>query len=434
MKLSKFLIFIFSIYICFSFSSLLFASTVSSQKTIKISSKNNATLVAMVNIENQKIVSQKDNNFMLSFDLSNGKGLQSGVKYGVELVPENAHYIADQKVYDESMTLYENSTVHKEITYVAPAGFNGDYDLYVLSNNESGFPFAIASLGKIKLTSSKEAVDIVNDTCYLKINDGKHHTITEGVYVNKDESINLICDVVNHSNLPISVNPSFETRYFSMYGKVAPQSEVKDEPISFVKGEKKTISLALPVGLIPQFYTLKVNLNGINASSNDVYVHYVVNGTSAIIQKLSLDKDIYKKGDNGTLSLIWSAVSGDLSNSDKHPTILPPLTMNISIKGNDGKDCISPISKPLVRDYDNPQTGIPFTVLKDCLNPNTSITITDNKGNVLDQKGFLFKTSPNETPKNNTSKYYVIIFIILIVLIFSFYLIKRNKKVNVISN
>ena len=42
-----------------------------------------STIVADVNIDNYKITSQNKNTFVIGFTLSNGAGLQTGIKYGV---------------------------------------------------------------------------------------------------------------------------------------------------------------------------------------------------------------------------------------------------------------------------------------------------------------------------------------------------------------
>ena len=438
MKLLKTIPFVFLMSVFLISPNLTFASDALKNIDVKSVTAGSATSskaipVAQVNIENPRIVSQNGNVFNIAFDISNRNGLQTGVKYGVELFPDKGNYVVDEKVYDDSLTLYENFKVSENITYTAPARLSGKFTLFLVSNNESGFPFSIAPLGSVTLTASKKEIDIANDSCYLEVNDGKdnkHHTLAEGVYVNKDESMNLTCEVVNHSDLPVSVNPSFETRYFSQYGKVAPQSEVKDEPISLVKGEKKTVSLALPVGLVPQFYNLKVNLAGGNISSNDVYVHYVVNGTSAMIQKLSLDKDIYKKGENGNLSLIWSASSGNLD-SGSQPVA---LTLNATIKSDNGKDCIDPIANNLTHDNQNPITDIPFKIKKECVNPHVFVSISDTKGTILDQKDFGFKTKTNDLPKSTNINSIVIVLVIITLLTALCIYIKRKKTANSIIN
>lgn len=102
-----------------------------------------ATMIADVSIRNAKIVSQDGNNFHISFDLINGEGSQTGVRYGVKLV-SGAKYenLIDQKAYPESVSLLSNSSKPIEIDYNAPSSLSGEYTLFLTSNNSSSFPLS----------------------------------------------------------------------------------------------------------------------------------------------------------------------------------------------------------------------------------------------------------------------------------------------------
>ena len=70
-----------------------------------------AVLIADVNIYEAKIVSQDKNKFELSFNLSNGKGIQSGIGYTVSLIKDNeekGQIMADEKVYPRDIQLKDN--------------------------------------------------------------------------------------------------------------------------------------------------------------------------------------------------------------------------------------------------------------------------------------------------------------------------------------
>lgn len=68
------------------------------------------------------------------------------------------------------------------------------------------------------------------------------------------------------------------------------------------------ISFILPKALEPQAYDVKVALKSSENTSNPIIIHYVLQGISATIQNLSLDKDFYNKGDTATLSFFWSGL------------------------------------------------------------------------------------------------------------------------------
>ena len=114
-KLSKFstLIILLSIFI----STPVFATTPKTVST-KDLVKSQMVMVADLNIENANIISQEGGTFKISFSIINGLGIQTGVKYGVKLVSTSAkgEVIEDEKVYPESLTIYENKSIQKEIT------------------------------------------------------------------------------------------------------------------------------------------------------------------------------------------------------------------------------------------------------------------------------------------------------------------------------
>ncbi len=187
---------------------------------------NPTSLVATVNIEEARVLSQAGNTFNIAFSLSNRNGLQTGVKYGVALVAENANHIADEKVFDESITLYEHTTTKREVTYVAPTSLGGNYTLLLISKNENDLTLGTVSLGQITLTSSTKGLQILNDSCYLQVEDekgGPRYTISQGVDIDKSETLRLTCTAINNTTNTVSMTPYFQTKYFSAYGKVVPQ-------------------------------------------------------------------------------------------------------------------------------------------------------------------------------------------------------------------
>jgi hypothetical protein len=126
-----------------------------------------AVLVSTVNIQDTKIKEQVNNIFQISFNISNKQGLQSGVKYGVQLVSgDNNQTVVDEKIYDEVLTVAPNTTINKSIVYSAPENISGNYRLLVIVTNSSGFPFGVTSAGKVTLSASSKAVYISPESCF----------------------------------------------------------------------------------------------------------------------------------------------------------------------------------------------------------------------------------------------------------------------------
>ncbi|MCX6754606.1 MAG: hypothetical protein NTU81_02145 [Candidatus Nomurabacteria bacterium] len=402
--------------------------------TPKVSTSTTATIVATVNIVNAKITSQVGNTFNISFGLSNREGLQTGVKYGVKLIMDKTKYVSDEKVYDESITLYENSTINRDIVYTAPTLKAGTYSLVLSSQNTGGFPFGIVSLGKVKLVEAPKGVIVQNDSCYLTVEGEKgspHYKLTQSIDISASESLRITCSALNEKSTPVSVTPIFETRYTSAYGDIAPQSGGDNTAISFKKNEKKNISFVLPKGEKPQSYSIDIKLTGADTSSNTIFTNYILSGVSASIAKLSLDKDIYYGGDKGEMSILWLVSGGNTPRSIVKSANAPVISLALSITNDQGRACINPISQALVSDPAKPDTTIPFSIKTNCTNPQVKATITDDKGSILDEKDFTFKSNPIQ-PVKPASKLFtmknilIAAGVLLAIIALGFYLKKKN--------
>jgi hypothetical protein len=386
-------------------------------------------LVADVNTEDARIMSQEGNTFNVAFTITNKEGIQTGVKYGLQLMPEGAKYIVDEKVYSESVTLNENSTVKKEIVYNAPSNLSGSYNLFLKISNESSFPFSIVSLGKVKLAPSVKGIQVMNDSCYLQLEGDKsntRYTLMQNVDIDDEEVLKLTCTATNTTDKALSLTPFFETRYFSSFGGVAPQSGGVFTAIKFAKAEKKSFTVSLPKGTQPQSYHVKFLLMDENISSNSVYAGYIVRGLNGTIQKVSLDKDYYSMGDKGMVTVLWSASAGNFARSGVKYPVAPNVSFNAKITNKNGVSCASPIEQVLTRTGQDPQTSIEFKSRASCVNPKVSTTLTDDKGNILDQKEFSFTTSEGSMPKPMNTKSVLIAVMAIVVLVAIAVIIKKK--------
>lgn len=426
MKLLK----VLSISFLFSLSLLLsghaFAVETPAVDTSESSSAPKVFLLATVNISNYKIVSQKDNVFNISFTLTNRVGIQTGIKYGLQLIKgegQNAT-IVDEKVYPDYLTLSDNSYIPKEITYEAPKTLSGDYNLALNVTNESGFPFGNISLGRVTLKGS-QGLEITPASCFLQIVGEKnepHHNIAQSVNITKDETIRLTCSALNSTTKDLSVKPTFETFKGNPYGSIAPQTGGSTEAITFKSKEQKTFSVILPISNNPQFYYVNFKLAEGDTVSNTISAKYSLGGGAVLsISNLSLDKDNYQKGDTAILSLLYNLSSN---------TLPPNLTVKASIVNNKNQECITPIDQALEQTAGVPITNIPVSIIRNCLNPKVSVSILDDKGTVLDQKDFLVNSTqflPSTASKSTQTIIFIIIGVLLVLGI-ALYFINLKKK------
>ncbi len=410
------------------FSAFVFSSAFFSQNAFAASTTSPSTPIATVDIQHAKIISQKDNVFDISFDLTNREGQQTGVKYGVQLISGNA--IVDEKAYDESLTLQEHSSIPKEITYTAPKELNGTYNLFLVSNNKNGFPFSVAFTGKVTLNSTIKGFEVVTSSCYLKVEgekSNKHYGLLQGVDISPDETLRLTCNTINHTNNALSLTPSFETRYRSTYGDIAPSTGGDASSISFVASKSENFSILLPKGTIPQLYDLKVALTSEQVNSNPIDLHYFIRGTSATIQNLSLDKDLYQRGDTAHLSLIWTKFGDQFLRTDVH-AISPEkavISLSAHLSNGNGMSCGETFNQVITKDPSRPVTDVPILVTGLCRNPQVSLALADSLGTVLDQKDFAFKSVQSSGSKPLNSRATLILVIVLIII--AIYMMKKKK-------
>lgn len=278
MKLFKsFLFSFFVISLIFSFNA------VSALDEVKTRAEPSQIPLAEVNITNTKITSNDKNIYNISFTLTNGKGMQTGVKYGVSLYSLNEKgepaVLVDEKVYGELLSMQADSSIEKSIVYNAPTILDGDYILALSSQNESGFPFGVVLVDKIKLVSSTKGVRILPETCVTKI-EPKTDNTSSFLVLGPDDTLRLTCTAVNSDGIPVSVLPYFETNYRSSYGGVATTKGGDTKPITFNKLEKKTFSVVLPKGDKSQVYYVKMMLKNGEAYSNSISAIYTIEGAN----------------------------------------------------------------------------------------------------------------------------------------------------------
>lgn len=344
------------------------------------------TLVATVNIRGAKIVSQDQQVFTISFNLTNREGVQSGVRYGVQLLlqtPEG-QFVVDEKVYDEVLTLPENSSTAKTISYTAPKQLSGNYILLITSKNENNFPFGVSYAGNVTL-SGGEGLLVSPETCTAL--PAGAETVPQNInirlYIDLGQAIEVVCSAHNKSSLPITTSAVLETRNGGAYGTVASGISTINDTFSFSAQEKKTITLVVPTATQPGVYRANIMLSSETDNSNAISISYIVRGNNAVIENVSLDKDGYKKGETANLIAVWDA---QLEESVQSTTLSVVLTNGFGMK------CASPFEKVTPRSQGG-NAKIALLVTGFCYNPQVTVSLSDDKGNILDQEKFSVKST-----------------------------------------
>ncbi len=345
-------------------------------------SKQAPVLVAEVNINSAKVVNQVDNNFNISFNISNGQGIQSNVKYAVSLIKKEkgSQNTIDQKVYDEVLNLNENTSIEKNIIYTAPESLSGSFSLFLTSYNNKGLPLGFYSLGEVKLTALKKGLEIVSNSCSVST-----ATITIGQPITKindlytGETMKVSCTVSNQTNATVSILPVFETRDRSAYGDISTNAvEQFNGAVTLKPLEKKSITVTLPEIKEPGSYFTSIAFASGDMKSNSVSTVYNVGGTSSDIINISPDADYYSKKENANIMILWSgatAKSADVTITTKWNRVCGTASTQNLVKGKD--TIVVPINKS-------------------CFNPTITVTLKDAEGVVLDEQVASIKTTSRE--------------------------------------
>jgi hypothetical protein len=391
-------------------------------------------VLSSVSVHNAKIVSQDNNKLKISFDLTNGKKVQTGVNYGIKIIKETdkGQFVVDEKTYNESMTLAENKTEKKEITYTAPKNLDGEYSILIISRNNNGYIFGLAFVGKVTFTRTFKGLEFVTETCRLSIVGEKYYTysLIQGVDISKEENLQLNCTVTNTSETEITAKPSFETHFRTIYGEIVPQTEVTNEPISVKPGEEKKVSIILPKATAPQAYDVKTILEYGLQESNEIIAHYVIQGVGATIQNLSLDKDFYREGETANMFFSWSSAAGNFEGSRLgKKNEMPEIYLSALITNKLGANCAEPIKQVLSTDHNTMKNNIPVPITKNCTNPKLQVELTDKEGNIFSEKIFNVETTTKKNPVNS-SLWIIITALSLICLAVVLYIknLKKNSK------
>ncbi len=417
----------------FSLFLALVPASVNAQTDQTAPASNQAVVVATVNIYEAKIVSQKDRDFVLSFDIANREGAQAGIRYSVRLVKstESEAVLYDEKVYSEVVNLGENSQIHKEILYQAPSNLSGKFELYVFAQNSDGLPLGIGRAGAAELKSVKGGLLISPTTCFLQVEGEKNsprYTLSQGVDISANENLIVTCTVLNSGNNAITVTPVFETHHRTVFGEKVEQVGGSAEDVTLKSGNNK-LTLTLPKAAKPQAYDVKLTLTDkvANLSSNSVVFHYVLRGASATIQNVLLDKDYYKKGETAGISFLWSpSADGFPGSRAGQGTALSGAALELSIFNSDALACADTLRQTL--DQNNQNIDLKVPIKENCLNPKAFVTLKDASGAVIASREFAITSSATSVPPSSASGgiYMILALLILLIIILAAYF--RHKK------
>ena len=359
-------------------------------------SSGGVVVVAQIAVSEAKIVSQKDDTVTVSFKVTNGgANVQTDIKYAVEAYLLTAQdqngTLADRHVYDEVLALKPGESLTRTVSYAVPPSLDGVYRLRVGSRTSSGLPLGGMTVGNLRFSGS--GISINPSSCYLSVgSDEERHPLTAGVDIAYEEPLFLNCFVENAGN-EFSVTPSFVTHERTSFGPVVATSEGGEV---IIPAGKTLVSIPLPVQEKPQAYDIVTTLfaSGV-AQTAGVVSHYVVQGLSASIQNVQLDKTSYNAGETASISLFISGIVDQFPDSRAEDKTLSNAFLSISLLDASGESCAEMVRRPLseLEDGDAAFPVVEVMVSRDCTNASVSVSVGDDSG-VLDTASVTTQNTP----------------------------------------
>ncbi|MFH0852051.1 MAG: CARDB domain-containing protein [bacterium] len=402
--------------------------------SVQDTSGGQITLIATVNIYNARIISQTGNNFRIGFEIYNREKIQPDIRYGIRLTKDNK--IIDEKNYAEALTLGKEELVKKEVEYSAPAYLKGSFEIWVVSANSRGLPLGINTAGSVSLSGDSQFVEILADSCYLAIEgqEAEHHLFSEGgLIVQNGQKIIGNCKAVSYFKEEINFVPQVET-YAGNSKELIENGKTSGSGISIKPQEQKIISFYVPQGNASQIYQSKITLvKNETQISNAVSFFHGLEGTAGTIMNVLADKDYYSPGENAEISVFWNSFSIQV-NSNAENGAAPPgnVLFDVSIKNENGRNCVDPISAESKTDKTSAKFNLSIT--SECLNPQLAVSLKDASGKILDAWNFAItsKNPPQAKPGSLKldSSSAVLILVALCVLGLAAFFFFRKKSVN----
>ena len=377
----------------FGFLIVSFSNVYAATTSKSTASTTNPTLktvtVATVNIYNPKSTKISDTQYTVSFDLFNRVGIQSNIRYGVQLVDADKYELLDTQLLNESLTLKERETKSVSINYTVP-GFvpAGNYKLVAVAQNQNGLPLAFmpvtAGDTTVKVESNSQSLAINN--CILTIlNDAsstaKYNNL-QGVDIIPTEKLIATCDVINSgSSSQNNIKLQLITHKKSSFGDIL-SNEILTDIISVKGNTTQSFSFQIPTLQNSQLYfvdTFFVNSDGEKLSPS-YEIYYSIHGYQATINNLTLNAKSFKKGDVANLNVFWTIGGGGIR-------IAP--NKDVYVIKAEIKNSLNSVCGSTAKTTNNPSTAMNNTsfsiaIIENCIPAIATVNIFDGKGNLLD--------------------------------------------------
>ncbi len=352
-------------------------------------------IVSELNIPKASVASRDNRDLTVVLEIeNNGDKVESNIRYGAQLFKEGG--VSDTLFFDEVFSLKPGELVVKSMVYPVPASYKGEIGVGGIIANTNGYIFSQTdSIETFTLEAEPGSLFIDVETCQLLVGEaGETSTLVQGVDVTPNETVVLDCAILNDLGSPQAYIPRATAYERSLAGPQAATADFSMREIAAGATER----VQIPVPEIDKaqaydVYFVLVNPDNKEISSNPVIARVVIQGESATIKNVQIDRHEYAKGDLANVTLLLGSQAdffgtearaeiGDIVAEDRNTFF---YNATVSLESN-GRNCADPVTTQVGQGLDNGEfftLQMPVTVK--CPNPIVDVVIEGAEGVVLAQ-------------------------------------------------
>ena len=387
------------------------------------------------------LMSQENGTITITCKFVNSGDSQSDLHYAVMLTTGNSDEegIVDYKVYDDVLALQKGQILEKAITYTVPSYINGTVTVWLRVHTSEGLPLVSAKVGVTSHTATGDAVTIDPDSCFLTVAGSPHeihYTPRQGVDVQPTEKLLAHCTVTNNGGNLLTLTPAFNTYRRSVFGAHIDTPQVTNAPITIPPGKSAPYVFGVPHATEPQAYDTVATLAKDGTSiTNPILFHYVIQGVSATVQMVTVEKSAFKAGEVASITALWTGAADTFYGSRGAGSNTPVLFIS-AVVSSQGVSC-GEVSQPASNNAVPTPVALQVPLTKDCENPTVTVRLLDAGNQTIAEKSIPMPppntgdTAPQTTTGFSLAKYiWYIGGTILAVVVISGVLVylRRNRK------
>lgn len=350
--------------------------------------------IVQVEVYNAQI-SQGENSFEVTFDLTNNGSAQTNLSYGLELIGIESGFFADDYIIDDLIYIGKAEVIPLTVNYSPPKYLDGAYEVWVSVVNEKGSTVAMNFVDTINLTATEDIVEIYSQTCKMYLSgEPSEYSLSLGTLVLPGEDLLVACEIENHLNKPVLIYPVFESHERNVWGPSLGIEKQTGITFGLDAEEKRKVIITIPAESIPQAYDSRIYFesNG-ERISNDLIAHYVVSGESGTVQNISLDKSQYVVGEIAKITVYWTP-SADAYPDSRNISGMENGSIVVTALSSSGAKCFEDVIIEGVSTLTNTTLHATAVITNECTDPTLDVGLLNEAGAELDSLVAQYESRP----------------------------------------